>query len=379
MNKKTIGVFSQNDLRDLISAGHLKTTYGFDKKHVGPASIDVTVARNEAYRLEWFGPPSGKRGEKVRDLLPSFGAKPINMGHILVPGETYIALASISVNLPKGIYGYGNAKSTSGRNMCLSRTVADGIEGYDSLDNRTDAWSGEVWLVIEPMVFPIILTDQECYSQIRFFDGDSRFSEIDLKKQLQKKPLLLRQDGTQYAEGELSIKSNDGSVFTTLYAKAGKLVGFHVKRTRKPLDLTARGLNPHEYFEPVYAQEDPSDPDGGRITLEPGEFYLLSPNEMVDVPVDLCSELAMLDPRAGLFFPHFAGFFDSGFRGVPTLEVMAPLQTTLRHRSIVGRFRYERMRSDTISYELTGNYSGQVRTTLPKQFKMLEDWKLAMA
>jgi deoxycytidine triphosphate deaminase len=279
------------------------------------------------------------------------------------------------------MYGYNNAKSTSGRNMILSRIVADTIEGYDTLDRKGEGWSGEVWLTLEPLVFPVYLTDQECYSQIRIFDADTRFTEKDLEKELAKQDLLYRQDGSQYKQGELGLASGDGTVFTTLFAKAGKLIGFRARKTRTPLDLNQRELDPHDYFEPVYAEKDPTDPDGGLITLEPGWYYLLSTNEMVDVPKHLSAELIAVHPRLGLFFSHFAGYFDPGFRGVPTLEVTCIVRTTIRHREAVGCFRYERMRSETVAYGASGksHYHKQGRTTLPKQFTMPEEWRLAMA
>lgn len=378
MSIQSIGVFSKNDLSALVASGCIETLSGFDAKHIGPASIDITVAEGEAYRLDRLMRPSGKRRETVREMLPALGAQRIELGSTLVPGEKYIAKATINPKFSAGIYGYANAKSTSGRNMCLCRTLADRVEGYDTLDRKWEGWNAELWLTIEPLVFPILLTDKECYSQVRVFDGDSRFKEEDLKHELLKQDLLYRQDGSKYKQGELTLASGDGTVFTTLFAKAGKLIGFRVRRSRKPLNLEMRGLDPQEYFEPVYAEIDPSNPSGGLITLEPGWYYLLSTNEMLHVPEHLCAELVMMHARFGLFFSHFAGFFDPGFKGVPTLEVTCLIPTTMRHREAVGCFRYERMRSKTVSYATTGNYSDQRRTTLPKQFVMPEEWRLAM-
>ncbi len=373
------GAFSKSDLQDLIAAERIKTLPGFEGKHVGPASIDITVSSEEVYQVSQLLRPSGKRREKVRDMLKSLDAKRVRMGSVLGTGHKYVAKATVNGNFPAGLYGYSNAKSTSGRNMCLCRTIADEVEGFDTLDRRWENWTGEIWLTIEPFVFPIVLTDKECYAQIRMFDGDTRFHESDLKKELQKRDFLFKQDGSRYNLGELELTTGDGTIFTTLYAKAGRLVGFKAKRTLEPLNLTARGLHPESHFIPVYAEKDPTDPDGGMVTLEAGHFYLLSTNEVLDVPEHLCAELVALHPRLGLFFSHFAGFFDPGFKGVPTLEVTPIIRTTLRHREAVGCFRYERMRSKTESYAVVGNYSGQKRTTLPKQFHLPRDWHDAMA
>lgn len=374
-----IGVYSTDDLRYLVSSERIQVHPGFSPSHIGSASIDITVAGGEAYRVDRIMHPSGKRREKIRDMLPGLGAKRIELGSTLEPGSAYIAPATISPNFPPGIYGYSNAKSTSGRNMVLCRTIADQVEGYDTVDRRWEGWNGELWLTIEPLVFPIVLTDKECYSQVRIFDGDTRFGGADLERELTQRDLLYRQDGSRYKQGELGLITNDGTVFTTLFAKAGKLVGFRARKTRKSLDLTFRGLEPCEYFEPVYAEEDPTDTTGGLITLEPGWYYLLSTNEMLHVPEHLSAELVAVNPRLGLFFSHFAGYFDPGFKGVPTLEVTCVVRTTIRHREAVGCFRYERMRSRTIPYGRKGNYQSQTRTTLPKQFLMPPQWVAAMA
>ena len=108
-------------------------------------------------------------------------------------------------------------------------------------------------------------------------------------------------------------------------------------------------------------------------------MYLLSTHEMFKVPVHLCAELRALDPRLGLFFSHFAGFFDSGFFGTATLEVLAPFDMVLRHGDPVARFELEHLRSETVSYANAGTYQKQVFTQLPKQFHTNEDWIKLMA
>lgn len=376
--ERKIGAFSESDLKELVKNGRLETLPGFKDAHVGPASIDITLS-SEAYRVEKLMRPNGVRAECVRDMLKGLGARRIDIGSVLEPKGRYLAKASINVNFSAGLYAYANAKSTSGRNFLLVRTLVDQIGAYDTLDKRRVGWSGEVWLSLEPLVFPIILTDEQCYAQVRVFDGDTRIkSEEALHRLLAKEDLVYRQDGSRYKQGELSLSQEDGSVLCTLYAKAGKLAGFRARNPGTPLDLCAKGLDPRLYFEPVYAEVDPCSSDGGCITIEPGWFYLLSTNEMLKVPDDMCAELRALDTRLGIFFSHFAGFFDPGFFGVPTLEVATILPTTLRHKQEVASFMFEHMRSPTTSYAKVGNYQQQRRTTLPKQFSMPNEWKREM-
>lgn len=374
-----IGVFSQSDLKELVRLGRIQTLPGFKNDHVQPASIDITVSE-EAYCVKTLMRPSGVRRERIRDMLSGLGAEPVAIGSVLVPGKKYLAKATINTNFPTGLYAYANAKSTSGRNFLLTRTLADDVGAFDTLDRRRSGWSGEVWLSLEPLVFPVLLTDKQCYAQVRVFDGDTRIKSEELLNQilLKEDDLLYRQDGSRYKQGELSLSQEDGSVLCTLYAKAGKLIGFRAQNSGIPLDLCAKGLDPRPYFEPVYAETDPCNQEGGCVTIEPGWFYLFSTNEMLKVPQSMCAELRALDTRLGIFFSHFAGFFDPGFFGVPTLEVATIVPTTLRHKQEVASFMFESMRSKTSSYGDVGNYQKQRRTTLPKQFAMPEDWAIAM-
>ena len=69
MSSQNIGAFSHSDLEKLLTAGRVEALSGFDTKHIGPASIDVTVSNGEAYRVDRLMRPSGKRQEIVRDML----------------------------------------------------------------------------------------------------------------------------------------------------------------------------------------------------------------------------------------------------------------------------------------------------------------------
>lgn len=367
------GVFSKKDLTELVNIGRIETLSGFDQSHIGPASIDLTMT-DEVYRINDLIAPSGPRKEKVRDLLPLMGAKKISLGDEAEVGGIYLAKATINPNFSPGIYGYLNAKSTSGRNFLLVRTIADYVEGFDVVDKRRGGYSGEVWLTIQPLTYPIILDNKERLNQLRMFDGDTRLKENDLAALILTKDLLHRRNGQMpYRQGELSLFTEDGSIYCTLYAEGKKLVGYKTKRTRRALDLSSRNLDPREYFEPVYAEEMvPGDPKSGFIRLNAGDHLLLSTNEMINIPETHCAELTALHPRLGLFFSHFAGFFDPGFFGTATLEVLAPHDMVLRHRQAIARFVFERMRSKTVSYKKSGTYQGQIETQLPKQF---HSWK----
>lgn len=364
------GVFSKKDLTELVSAGRIETLPPFDLSHIGSASIDLTMT-DEIYRINDLITPSGPRHEKVRSMLPLMGAKKMTLGDEAEVGGIYLAKATVNPNFSPGIYGYLNAKSTSGRNFLLVRSIADYVEGFDVVDKRRSGYSAEIWLAIQPLAYPVILDNKERLNQLRMFDSDTRLGEKELAELILKRNLLHRRDDERpYRQGELSLFTEDGSIYCTLYAEGKKLVGYKTKRTRKALDLSSRNLDPREYFEPVYAEEMISgDPKSGFIRLNAGDHLLLSTNEMINIPETHCAELTALHPRLGLFFSHFAGFFDPGFFGTATLEVLAPHDMVLRHRQGIARFVFERMRSETVSYKKSGTYQGQIKTQLPKQFQ----------
>jgi deoxycytidine triphosphate deaminase len=368
MSQKT-GVFSQSDLEKLFDNQRLIGCGRFSQNHIGTASVDITVT-DEAYRVTNLLQPRQVKNQQIRNFLPFMRPERVELGSVIGVGETVIAKGSVGVNFPPGMYGYLNAKSSSGRNFLFTRSLADGLTEFDSVDKRNVGYTAEIWLVLQPLVFPIILTDQERYNQLRVFDGDTRFKQEDLNLLLQEHDLLFKRDTQEaYKQNELSLFTHDGSIFSTLYAPAGKLIGYRCKRNVHPIDLTRRDIDPKEYFEPVHGEYVViGDERIEFVTVEAGYHYLLSTNEMLKVPDTHTAELVALNPRLGFFFSHFAGFFDNGFFGTATLEIYAPITVRLHHKQPVAQFVFEELRSPAPSYNEKGNYQGQIQTQLPKQF-----------
>ena len=151
-------------------------------------------------------------------------------------------------------------------------------------------------------------------------------------------------------------------------------MGWRAKRHGGLIDLRGIGQHDvHEFWEPLYAR-------GGRLILDPEEFYILASRETVKVAAGKAAEMAPIAPELGEFRAHYAGFFDPGFghdasggagsRGV--LEVRcheAPF--VLEHGQVVGRLVYERMAAvpETLyGADIASNYQGQ-GLKLAKHFK----------
>ena len=366
---KNIGVFSKNDLVKMVENGRLIPCVGFDMDHINTASVDLT-STGEAYTLKTLLQPSQIQDETVRELLPFMEATRIELGAVLDVGSTTITKASLEVNFPPSVYGYLNAKSSSGRCFVFARSLADRQNMFDSADRRRNGYSGELWIVIQPLAFPIVFTNKERYDQLRIFNGDTRFKQKDLDDLLLDHDLLYRRETQEpYKHSELSLFTDDGSILCTLHAPVNKIIGYRCKKGSLAVDLTKRNLDPKDYFEPVYAEEKII--NGKTISfvkVEGGYYYLLSTNEILKVPDTHTAELVALDTRLGFFFSHFAGFFDNGFFGTATLEIFSPFTIWLRHKQPVARFVFEKLRSKAPSYKEKGTYQSQIETQLPKQF-----------
>jgi dCTP deaminase len=360
------GVYTKQMLTDAVTNGRLVRGENFKQSHIGPASVDLTIG-GVVYEVDCLFPPRQQSGEKVLAMLQKAGMKPIQPGNVLYPGKTYVAKASLSANFPPGVYGYANAKSTSGRCFLLVRTISDECMGFDAVDRRDRGYTGDIWLVIQPLVFPVILTHRECFNQLRLFNADTRFSKADLRELLATTDLLFRTNREPYNQGELSLDTHRGDVMLTLHAPPGEVVGYRALPGAPPLDLSFQNgsLDPRAYYERVFAKGE----DGNSyVDLVAGSFYILATHEMVKIPLHLCAEMRALDPRLGLFFSHFAGFFDPGFFGTITLEVMPMFNMQIRHGDPVANLQFEHLAGETVSYANGGSYQGQVGAKLPKQF-----------
>ena len=187
---------------------------------------------------------------------------------------------------------------------------------FDSADRRREGYSGEVWLVIEPLAFPIILNAKECFNQLRIFDSDTRFDEKGLQDLLVNHDLLYhRETQAPYPQSELSLFTHDGSVLCTLFAKGEHHVGYKTKiGVVEPIDLGSHDLDPKKYFELVFTEQlEEGNENSFGVNVEARRHFLLCTNEMYKVPTTCSSELVALDRRLGDVFTHFAGYFDPGF------------------------------------------------------------------
>lgn len=365
---KTPGVLPYQWLRKARDQGWIYSeTYTMEEKQIQPASFDLRL-EDTAIRLRCsFLPGSAK----VEDKLPSFkmGEVDLRNGGILERNRPYLIPLSESLDLPPGLLGRANPKSSTGRLDIFTRLITDRSHFFDDV---TSGYKGKLYLEVVSRSYTIMVQRGLSLNQLRLSVADPPLDDQALRHVHEERPLLFTEDGPLSRD---DLPLNEG-LFLSLALpdrQDREPVGWRAKKNSKLLDLTSeRSHDPKDYWEPVYPER------GGGIILEPEEFYLLLSRESVRVPPNLAAEMAAYDPTSGELRTHYAGFFDPGFGHGDTsngsraaLEVRAhdvPFMVDDGQR--ICRLSFERL-SETphISYgSSSSHYQFQV-STLSKHFK----------
>jgi len=363
------GALPNQKIKEFISKGYIK---GAKEENISPASLDLSIS-SEVYRVEGVFLP--KKNENVRDILKHnhMGAIQFDLSSPMEKNVTYLAKLNEELELPEDIYGYCNPKSTTGRNDIHVRVLANKVSRYDTVSPK--GYKGELWAAITPKSFPVKMAPGQTLTQIRFFNFDTRFTEKELKENMEKEKFLWSLDGRNYAYNDIKIRDEDGSIILTLDLSQD-IVGYKGRITNKLIDLT-KGVKSHimeDFFEPVKKYDD-------CVHLQKGGFYILSTYQSVRVPPAFACEMAPMDERSGEFRSHYAGFFDPGWgygkngegKGRPiTLELRPFEDLIIRHAQPIGRIKYEKMtETPETSYDdkESSNYKIQSGPKLSKYFE----------
>lgn len=323
------GVLPDSALSVLLNEAAIRSQQPLDKDQIQPASLDLRLAF-DAYRIRASFLPGKDRS--VADVLrePGIELHRIELtpqGAVLETGCVYLVPLQESLRLPAGISGRANPKSSTGRIDVFTRVVCNRSRAFDEVPV---GYSGPLWLEISPRTFPILARPGDRLAQLRLRRGKA--------------------DETSEKTVSIDLDQPDG-----------KPVGWRAKRHGGLIDL--RGIGRHDvrnFWEPLYAT-------GGRLVLDPEEFYILASRETVKVPSGKAAEMAPIAPELGEFRAHYAGFFDPGFgtnkggsRAV--LEVRSrDVPFILEHGQPVAKLIYEPMSEKPAALYggKTSNYQGQ--------------------
>lgn len=329
MSEAKMGVLPDHALSGLFASGAIASETPLDSDQIQPASLDLRLS-NIAYRLRASFLPGTQR--TVQDVLkePGIELHRINLsaeGAVLETGCVYLVPLQETLALAAGISGRANPKSSTGRIDVFTRVVTNFGKAFDAIP---EGYIGPLWLEISPRTFPILVRPGDRLAQLRLSQGQA--DETD----------------------EITVSIDLASAKNTP-------VGWRAKRHGGVIDL--RNIGGHDvplFWEPLFAR-------GGRLVLDPEEFYILASRETVTVPADQAAEMAPVAPELGEFRAHYAGFFDPGFgtneggsRAV--LEVRSrDVPFILEHGQPVAKLVYEPMTAapETLYGGTRSNYQGQ--------------------
>ncbi len=338
-------------------------------EHVQPASLDLRLG-DVAYRIRCsFLPGSETVETKMKDLVideHDLGGE----GAVLETGLPYLVPLVESLDLPAGVRGKTNPKSSTGRLDVFTRVITD--HGF-RFDEIVEGYRGALWLEVVPLSFPVRVRSGLSLNQLRLAVGRTALDDDEVRATHRSEPLLY-EDGEAVPDERLVV-ANGLFVSLDLRGNRDGRVGYRARRNVLPVDMSrTRAHQSWTYWEQIVREP------GERIVLEPEGFYLLLSRQTVRIPPSFAAEMTAFDPTSGELRTHYAGFFDPGFGYDPedrlkgsraALEVRAhDVPFMIEHHQRVCRLTFERMVEEPTSLygsDVGSNYQAQTET-LSKHF-----------
>ena len=303
------GILSGEQIEAAISAGFINLASPAADKQIQPASLDLRLGKR-AWRIRASFLPGD--GMTVSEKLNTMAMHEIALedGAVFEKGCVYIAELEESLNLPDGMTGFSNPKSSTGRLDVFTRMITDGALEFE----RAEAgYNGPLYAEISPRTFSILARRGSRLSQIRFRQGESRIDDHDMQR-LQDDIGLVHGgglDGRDIRDGVPLSVDLSGNANPSIPG----LIGWRARKHAGMIDVDLPKQHPVSAF---WEKVTTADLSGGGLILNPDEFYILVSRECVTVPENYAAEMSAYDTRVGEFRAHYAGFFDPGF-GMPSL------------------------------------------------------------
>ncbi len=332
------------------------------EKHIQPNSIDLPLGAR-CWRLRSIRVP--RKNETVSDIIEELAIDELNLekGCLLERNAVYVAELACALHLPADVHGDCDAKSSTGRIDIQVRTLTDGSERYDHVPA---GYTGKLYLFMSSNSFLVRIKTGLSLNQLRLTQGHSVIDDASAQA-------LVREQKLIYVAGlPLTNLGDQKGIFMHLDLKR-PIAGYRAKFTNTVLDLSRSDNPTNEFWEPISGPTD-------SITLERGQFYILSTLEHIRLPHTHCSWIPPFHPEFGEFRSHYAGFIDSGWGygmgerlgDTITLEVRSQDNSlTLLHGSPVCPLLFMVMKEvpDKIySVHVKSNYALQSGPRLSKYF-----------
>lgn len=365
-------ILVSQSLRSLIENGHIGSVKPIQDDQIQPSSLDLRLGAR-IWQLQCSFLP-GRDGvtRKLGRLATAEWPVDRDTPLVLHRGGVYLAEVEEVLELPDGVWGRGNPKSSTGRLDVFVRLLT---EFGDAFDTVPAGYRGRLYLEITPQSFHISVRRGDRLGQVRLGRGRTGLSATDLEaRQAGGAPLVSWSDGS-------AAPVADGVVPSILLSVdlegAGGPCGFLARRHQPPIDLARRHLSVRRYWTAL-----PPAPELGHV-LEPEQFYIFATRERLRIPPDVCAELVAFDATKGELRTHYAGFIDPGFGwtddGGPGARLVLEIRThdvpfLLEHGQPLFRLRFmaNEAHPDTLYGATgTGSHYQMQGLRLAKQFASL--------
>lgn len=297
------GVLPSQHIHHLIQTKIIASLREIQPGQIQPASLDLRLGA-EAYRVRASFLPGSRvpLAKQLRHLqLDKFSLKG---GAVLERGSVYVVQLQEAVKLPRSISAVANPKSSTGRLDVFVRLISENSEIFDYVE---PGYAGNLYAEISPRSFSIKVREGSRLNQIRFRQL-SRRHEKYRSYHLTDGQLQALHEKSRLVEGKPTIR-NGLNIRVNLIGNAkSRIVGWRAKRYSAIVDVDeVNRYRASEFWDPI------SPPQGGRLMLDPLEFYILASRESLHIPPSFAAEMVPIDPAMGEFRVHYAGFFDPGF------------------------------------------------------------------
>ena len=302
----TDGILVHQQIRDLIEQGALTSTPAIAPTQIQPASLDLRLS-TRGYRVRsGFLPENCRVADRLEEMtLYTFD---LTDGAVLEKGHCYIVPLLERVEKPLKHLIRANPKSSTGRLDLFTRLLADNCGRFETVP---PGYTGPLYLEIVPRSFSVKVRTGLSLCQIRFSDGHASLSDDELRAEHERSPLLFNDRGEPLAPDKLRLDNGLMMGIATMRDSDIKgPIGYIAKRYTGLIDMEdENGHDQEAFFDPL------QEPKGGRLIVEPEEFYIFASKERIRIPAHLAAEMCAYDVGIGELRTNYAGFFDNGFGG----------------------------------------------------------------
>ena len=315
------------EIRELARSGAIVDPE-FDESRIQPSSFEPTIGE-EVYVIDTdkalFRPSRDKAVYRSLLELPARRRQRVDIsgGFESKIGFTYLLPLVQRVHFDGFRMIESSPKSSIGRVFPNTRFLTD---FNSSFDEALSSYGGDrelmMWLLFQPLAFNLGLFPGISLNQLRFFKGfNAQLTPREIVESWSSNPILYYVDGkaidTPDMGGALQIHSDvEGR-------NSEGIVALRARRNPNVIDLTkSEKYSAEDYFEPMNAK-------GGVLEIKRGEYYLVSSEEVLNVP-ECCNVELKAHSHQGISGSlHRAGFIDNGFDGDLVFEITSEEATDL--------------------------------------------------